>query len=126
MRRAEELKTLTCICCPRGCQLELSLDNQGAIVDVSGYSCIEGKRYAIDECRDPRRMITSLVYVEGFLEPLSVKTSRAVPKGLIDEVIQEIRAIEVCGPICAGDVLINDVCGTGVSVVATKSLGLCE
>lgn len=125
MQRADELKTFTCVCCPKGCLLEVSFDDKGEIIDVSGYSCATGKAYAVEEATDPRRMLSSVVYAKGCLEPLSVKTSSAVPKALIADVAQAIRELQISAPVKQGDVLIEDVCGTGISVLATKSLEPC-
>lgn len=119
---ADDVKSFVCIHCPLGCQVEVSCDSSGKIEDVSGFSCIRGKEYALGELKDPRRVVTTLTNVQGSLEPLSVKTAGSVPKNLIDDVLREIHALQLSTPITRGDILINDVCGTGVSVVATKTI----
>jgi len=43
-----------------------------------------------------------------------------VPKGKIFEVLESIKAVTAVPPVNIGDVVIPDVCGTGVSVVATR------
>jgi CxxC motif-containing protein len=119
---ANEVKTFTCICCPMGCQLEATFDDDGTVSEVTGFACNRGKAYAEQEAVDPVRMITAVVCVAGCLEPMSVKTADPVPKARISEVLDEIRTLELHAPIQAGSVLIGDVAGTGVPVIATKTV----
>ena len=53
---------------------------------------------------------------------VSVKTSADIPKGKIFDCVKELQAIDVPAPVAIGDVIIPDVCGTGVSIVATKNV----
>ena len=122
MQFATEVKTYTCICCPLGCQLEVSFDEEGALSEVSGYTCARGREYALEEAVKPVRMVTAIVCAEGSLEPLSVKTAAPVPKESIADVLAAIRELRPKAPVSAGSVLVEDVCGTGVAVVATKDI----
>ncbi|MDR0221004.1 MAG: DUF1667 domain-containing protein, partial [Lachnospiraceae bacterium] len=89
-------------------------------IKVSGNSCKIGEEYARKEMTDPTRNIASLVRVAGG-NVVSVKTAAPVPKGKIFACMQEIRAATATAPVRAGDVLIKDVAGTGVDVVATAN-----
>ncbi|MEG0375848.1 MAG: DUF1667 domain-containing protein [Raoultibacter sp.] len=122
MQFATEVKTYTCICCPLGCPLEVSFDQEGCVIDVAGHTCARGREYALEEATDPVRMVTAIVCVQGSLEPLSVKTEAPVPKAAIREVLAAIAALRLQAPISAGAVLIENVCETGVAVVATKDI----
>ena len=51
-------RELTCIVCPIGCQLSVTLEN-GVVTEVTGNTCPRGKQYAIDECTHPVRTITT-------------------------------------------------------------------
>ncbi|MBQ9068595.1 MAG: DUF1667 domain-containing protein [Eggerthellaceae bacterium] len=117
-----ETKTFTCVSCPLGCILEARFDDQGALSDVSGYTCNRGLEYAKQEAVDPQRSISAVVMAQGSLEPLSVKTAQPIPKAKIFDVMSEVRALQVGAPIDAGQVLIEDAAGTGVAIIATKSL----
>lgn len=119
---ANEVKTFTCICCPVGCQIEATFDDDGTVAEVTGFACNRGKAYAEQEAVDPVRMITAVVCVEGCLEPMSVKTAEPIPKVKIGKVLDEIRALHLTAPIQAGSVLIADAAGTGVPVIATKTI----
>ena len=112
-------KDMTCIICPRGCALKVKIEGEN--ITVSGNSCPKGKQYAIDECTNPTRTVTSSVRVENLEDTmLSVKTENPVSKDKIFEVMRLIRAKSVCAPVKIGDVIIKDAFGT--NIVATKDI----
>lgn len=115
-------KTITCIGCPMGCRLSVRIEG-GEAVSVDGAACGRGAVYARQECVCPTRMVTSLVRVRGRREPLSVKTARPVPKEKIFGCLARIHEVEVVPPVRMGEVVVKDVCGTGVDVVATIGIG---
>ena len=112
---------LTCINCPMGCLITADYDGK-EVTNIEGYTCARGKNYAVTEITDPTRMVTALVGVEGTHVPLSVKTERAIRKPLVFDALAEIRKTEVTPPIHIGDVVIKDVCGSGVNVIATENI----
>ena len=122
MQCATDIAAYTCICCPLGCRIEVALDENGQVSEVSGYTCKRGADYAAQEAVAPERMVTAVLCVSGCLEPVSVKTQRPVPKAAMKDVLAAVAALRLDAPVAAGDVLIEDVCGTGVAVVATKSV----
>ena len=122
MQFATDIAAYTCICCPLGCRIEVALDENGQVSEVSGYTCKRGADYAAQEAVAPERMVTAVLCVSGCLEPVSVKTQRPVPKATMKDVLAAVAALRLDAPVAAGDVLIEDVCGTGVAVVATKSV----
>ena len=122
MQFATDIAAYTCICCPLGCRIEVALDENGQVSEVSGYTCKRGADYAAQEAVAPERMVTAVLCVSGCLEPVSVKTQRPVPKAAMKDVLAAVAALRLGAPVAAGDVLIEGVCGTGVAVVATKSV----
>ena len=122
MQFATDIAAYTCICCPLGCRIEVALDENGQVSEVSGYTCKRGADYAAQEAVAPERMVTAVLCVSGCLEPVSVKTQRPVPKAAMKDVLAAVAALRLDAPVAAVDVLIEDVCGTGVAVVATKSV----
>ncbi|WP_080798247.1 DUF1667 domain-containing protein [Arabiibacter massiliensis] len=122
MQFATDVATFTCICCPLGCSIEVSFDESGAVAEVSGHTCKRGADYAAQEAVAPERMVTAVVCAAGCLEPVSVKTARPVPKDRMRDVLAAIAALRPEAPVAAGERLIEDVCGTGVPVIATKSV----
>ena len=112
-----------CIGCPLGCRLEVDEGVDGDIVEVRGFSCRKGREYAVQEHTDPRRLVTTTVAVEGARWPrLPVRTVDAVPKGLVADVCRALAGVHVHAPVALGDVVLADVCGTGVDVVATRTM----
>jgi CxxC motif-containing protein len=110
---------LVCINCPRGCELEAEvLDGE---VKVSGQACPRGETYAKDELTNPTRMVTGLVKVAGTRRPLPVKTRTAVPKGKISDVTNLLANTTVLPPKRIGDVIVENVCCTGIDIVATAN-----
>ena len=113
-------RDMTCIVCPMGCQLHVELDGD-KVVSVSGNTCPRGKQYAIDECTHPMRTITSTARTENG-EVIPVKTNRTIPKELMFECMKEINRAAVKLPARVGDVVIENVLGTGSDVVVTANM----
>lgn len=118
---AGEARTLTCIRCPRGCQVEAVLCG-GEVVSVSGNSCKRGETYARSEVENPVRTVTTTVPVAGSAarKMVSVKTSRDVPKDKVMDVMRAVMGVVASAPVRIGDVVCADVAGTGADLVATK------
>ena len=112
---------LICINCPKGCEMEVSVRNDGVLA-VAGNSCPKGEDYARAEVTNPTRMVTGLVRVAGMRKPLPVKTRVAVPKTKIDAVLFALHQATVQLPVKIGDVIIPNVAETGVDVVATANM----
>ncbi len=100
--------------------MDVSVD--GERVSVTGNGCPKGEAYAKAEVTNPTRMVTGLVRVAGMRKPLSVKTKTAVPKAKIDEVLFALHQATAQLPVKIGDVIIADVAGTGIDVVATANM----
>ncbi len=112
---------ITCINCPVGCRLSVELED-GKVTSVTGNTCPRGVTYAKQECVDPLRMVTAVVPVAGSDAPVSVKTRTPISKKLIAQCMKELASVELTAPIAAGSVVLANVCGTGVDVIATKSV----
>ena len=112
------MKEIICITCPKGCHLKV--DEQ--TFAVTGNSCPRGAVYGANELRNPVRVVTSTVVVDGPTRRLPVKTDRPIPKGKMFEVMAEIAKVRVQPPVAVGDILILNVAGTDGNVVATKNL----
>lgn len=115
-------KTLICIRCPRGCAVTATIVDD-EITEVTGNACGRGNTYVRDEIIHPVRIVTSSVPVEGSAHErmVSVKTAGDIPKDKIDDIMDALRGITVTAPVSIGDVIIADVCGTGIDIVATRN-----
>ena len=117
-----ETKNLTCIVCPVGCSLTATLDGN-KVVSVTGNTCKRGEAYGIAECTAPTRVLTSTVRVEGGTAPFaSVKSKEAIPKGMLFEAMEAVNKITLHAPCAIGDVVIEDLCGSGIPLVTTKGV----
>lgn len=118
-----EKKELTCIVCPMSCHLEVTLGDTGEIVNVTGNTCKRGDKYARTELTSPVRMLTSTVKLEGGLyKRLPVITSDNIPKEKMTEVMEAISQVKVVAPVKINDIIIEDVCGLGVNIIASRSM----
>lgn len=120
-----EKKELVCIGCPLGCQLIVETDGV-EVTGVSGNTCKRGDAYARKEVTNPTRIVTSSVKVEGGMAAtVSVKTKEDIPKGKIFDCVTALKDVVVTAPVHIGDVVLANVGGTGVDVIATKHV-LCK
>lgn len=115
------MKELTCIGCPRGCTLKIERDGDGW--SVTGNTCPRGREFAVSEMTAPRRTICSTVRTSFPGAPvLPVRVSADIPKDRIFDVMDALKTVTVSERIGRGDVVIPDVLGLGVDVIATSSL----
>jgi len=111
-----------CIGCPLGCRLEVE-EEDGAIVEVRGFSCKRGKEYAEREHIDPRRMVSSTVrVVNGMWARLPVKTNRPVPKDRVRAVCRALRQVSVATPVTTGQVIAANILDSGTDIVAARDM----
>ncbi|MEF9918549.1 MAG: DUF1667 domain-containing protein [Eubacterium sp.] len=114
-------KNVTCISCPLGCQMVV--EEKDGVYTVTGNTCKNGEKYGIEEVTDPRRVIPTTVVINGALMArLPVKTADAIPKGKIFDAMKVINKVVVNAPIKCGDIIVKDILGTGIDVVATKTM----
>ena len=117
--RASEV---TCVRCPLGCAITVDVAPDGTAAYREGASCTRGREYAVAEVTAPVRSVATTINVPGCGEPLSVKTADPIPKPLVAAAVRAMKAAHVELPVRMGDMVLPDVGGTGVPVVATKSL----
>ncbi|MGI6665016.1 MAG: DUF1667 domain-containing protein [Christensenellaceae bacterium] len=114
-------RLLTCINCPLGCQLSVTYDDT-QILSITGNQCARGKSYATDELYHPTRTVTCVIPITGRAKPLPVKTTAPVPKDKIFDCLAAIRCVEVSPPIQLGEIILANICNTGIDVIATSPL----
>ena len=113
---------LTCIGCPLGCSLTAEMDGR-EVTKVTGNNCGVGDKYARKELTNPTRIVTSTITVTGGdLSAVSVKTASDIPKAKMFDCIRALKGLTVQAPVAIGQVILPDVCGTGVPVIATKAI----
>ena len=114
-----EKKSMICINCPIGCRINAER-TESLDWSISGNECRRGESYVLQELTNPLRVLTALMRPEGTEKPLSVKTDRPVPKAKLMECAAQIYKTHPELPIDTGDVIIEDLCGTGARVIAKR------
>lgn len=118
------MKELICIVCPIGCHL--TVDKKENDFKIEGNTCKRGEKYAIEEMTNPKRVITSTVKLQNsYLNLLPVKTEDTIPKNMIFDIMEELDKVNIVAPVNVGDIIIEDVLGTGVNIISTKTIEAC-
>lgn len=117
-----EKRELTCIGCPLGCPITVSM-NGSEVLAVEGNTCKRGAEYARKEVTNPTRIVTTTVSVTGGKDmTVPVKTRTDIPKEKIFECVRALKGITVSAPVRIGDVILTDVAGTGVDMLAAGNV----
>ena len=116
---------LTCIICPMGCSMEVEVevetgaDGQKKVISVKDNGCKRGEQYANKELQNPTRTLTTTIKVNGGELPVvPVKTAGEVPKKMLLQCMEVVRRASCKAPVKRGDILLYDILGTGINVIA--------
>jgi len=111
----------TCIICPRGCSLEITIDHGHIAVD--GHECPKGEDYGVLEVTAPRRILTTTVRTTVPTMPrLPVRSVGEVLRMEMERLMREIDSIVVAPPVRCGDLVATNLCGISVDLIATDDL----
>jgi CxxC motif-containing protein len=122
VNKKAEIRRVNCIVCPLSCVGEVSVA-AGQITGVAGFACPRGQAYAREEVTAPKRMLTGTVRVSGGRLPLLPVVSRQpLPKDKIMDCARCLSTVTVSAPVKEGDVVLADILGLGVDVVASRDL----
>ena len=116
-----EKKMITCIECPMGCRLTvMGTENH---LEITGYQCVQGKRYGLQEITNPTRILTSTVWVQNGTGPLiSVRSAGPIPKYLVALCVAQLAHVQVKAPLKMGDPILQNIAETGVDIITTRSM----
>ncbi|MCL2221815.1 MAG: DUF1667 domain-containing protein [Oscillospiraceae bacterium] len=113
------MQNLYCIACPAGCELELI--GTGKLMVVNGNKCSKGKDFAISESQNPTRVLTTTVRTNfPDIPVISVRTDGEIPKGMLMRAMHELKDIVVKDELACGDVIVENLLGSGVPVIITS------
>ncbi len=131
---------LVCITCPLGCRLSITRRPEGPLgqgtLAVGGNRCPRGVKYAEEELLAPKRMVSATARIVnpardatgprsgglGEISRLPVRSTGAYAKESVPELLAAIYALNVSLPVRRGDVLIRDFKGSGIDVIATRTI----
>lgn len=115
-------KDIICTVCPLGCHIAVEGEGE-KIISMEGYGCARGKQYATTEFSHPVRILTSTIRTDSDRIPLiPVRSSEPLPKEMLMNCMVEIRKCRVHLPIRSHEILISDICNTGIDIVATADI----
>lgn len=115
-------KEIICTVCPRGCAMTVEGED-GKVLSITGNGCKRGLAFAESEFTAPVRLLTSTVRAAGREnELLPVRTRTPILRDKLFDCMQAIRETTVTLPVRQHDVVIADVCGTGVDVIASRDM----
>ena len=90
---------------------------------TTGHQCTRGIEFGKNELINPMRTITSTVKISGAIHRrCPVKTAAPVPKRLIQEAMAQLDSVELTAPVALGQIIVENICGTGVSFISTRSM----
>jgi CxxC motif-containing protein len=113
-----------------GCRLTVDRQQDGSLA-VTGNRCPRGIKYANEELLAPKRVVSATATIQddgageralGEVSRLPVRSTAAYPKQDVPELLAAIYALRVRLPVSRGDVLIEDYKGSGVDVIATRTM----
>lgn len=111
---------MICTVCPKGCVMQV----EQSPFSVTGNQCGKGEVFAKQEIESPKRVLTTVVKTDCADMPLlSVRTDRPVDKDDLFVIIKAVKRIWVKGPIAPGQVIAENIAGTGANLIATWVLG---
>ncbi len=119
-----ETSLVTCVICPKGCSISVDWSEENGerkVESVKGNSCSRGSAYASSEVIHPCRILSSTVRMKGAdLTLLPVRSAEAIPRELMLPAMETIKKTVVAGSVKMGDVIIRNIAGSGVDVIACR------
>ena len=117
---ATQAKEIVCIVCPNGCRIRCTQTPDG--LSFTGQKCKRGEAYASTELTHPMRTLTTSVRTVFPDSPVvSVRTAGEIEKAKLLEVSMALGRVHVHQRIHAGDIVAENICGTGVNIICTSN-----
>ncbi len=115
------IKKVTCIECPKGCILSVSVKNS-KVINIRDNECPKGEKHVVAEIENPCRTFTSTVLARGLsLKMVPVKTDQPIQKSLILKAAQEVRKIRISMAVQVGDIIVKNFLSAGANLIATSA-----
>ncbi len=114
------MRKMTCIVCPRGCELTVDIEND---YKVSGHACPRGAVYGRKECLAPSRTLTTTVRLaSGQLSRVPVKSGSELPKDLLTAAMTELESVCLAAPVHRGQVAAANILNSGIDIIVTRDV----
>lgn len=113
---------ITCIICPKSCKINVTKE-EGNNIHIEGNECLKGKKYALGEITDPRRIFTSTVKLNnGSIKMLPVRTDLPIRKKDLLKAGELIKDIVVEAPVPFEKIIVKDFIEKGINLIATREI----
>ena len=114
---------IICVGCPVGCTATLATSDEGKLAAITGCKCKAGQKYVLKEYKNPVRVLTGTIVTQDSARPLlPVRTAAPIPKAKLVPGMKVLANTRIEPPVKIGDVIISNLLGTRVSVVATSDI----
>jgi len=114
-------KQVICIICPKGCKVTVS--EQDGVYTTSGNACLRGNVYGIQEATEPKRILTTTVKITGASIPrCPVVSNLPILKDDLFKVISLLESVEISAPVYMNQVICANVLGSGIDMIAAKTM----
>jgi CxxC motif-containing protein len=99
----------------------MTCESSGGEIHCTGQKCKRGVEYAAVELTRPMRSLTTSVKTAFHDSPVvSVRTDGEIAKSKLREVADALGAIKVDHRVKIGDIVAENICGTGVNIICTS------
>lgn len=118
------MKEIVCIVCPNGCRIQCTkaAGDEESAYTFRGNRCKRGIDYAKAELTKPMRTLTTSVRtIFSECPVVSVRTNGEIDKNRIFDVVGALSSVVVDTRIGIGDVIVPNICDTGVDIVCTTN-----
>lgn len=108
---------LFCPQCSGECAIHISFQNN--CWAVNGHSCERGREYAIERMTNHREHLSARLTTSDKTHWVSVRTDEPIRVEHLDECSEALLAVIPSGAEQPGDIMVDDLCGTGSKIVVT-------
>ena len=107
--------------CPLGCKIHVEIEKDE--INVIGQNCKLGKEYAIQEVKDPRRILTTTIKIQDSTKKMMpVRSQKEIPKNLLKECVKKVSELRIKAPVKCGQIICKNILETGVDIIATRDM----
>ena len=116
-------RELVCVACPIGCRVKVTGTLEDLKITGGTPNCKIGAVHIREEITNPTRMVCTTVKIKGGVHNvIPVRTDRAIPEKYKLEVVKAVKDIVLTSPVKMGDVVLADLFGTGVNLIAERNM----
>jgi len=117
-----DTQNYTCIVCPQSCKIELTIHDDHTFT-TTGNNCKRGHDYVIQEYTNPQRTLTTTVKINhATYANIPVVSESPIDRSKFFACLEHLYHIDVTAPVKEGDIIVEDILGTGVNILAARDM----